>query len=67
MHVTDRWLIEDTVHGGWAVNDPIEGYIFTILKQHATRFASFEEARQVADRHFNPGRKVRVAIVRDVT
>jgi hypothetical protein len=59
-----KYLIQDPDRGGFAKNDPIEGWIFTVLEAAATRFDSFEEAGKIADQHYNPGRKVRVRIIK---
>jgi hypothetical protein len=60
-----EFVIQDPDHDphGYAKDDPIEGWIFTILLAAATRFSSFAEARKVADAHYNPGRKTRVRII----
>lgn len=40
------------IPGGFAVHDPIEGWIFTILGQHATKFGTREEAEEVIEKHY---------------
>jgi hypothetical protein len=59
------YLIQDPERGGYAMDNPIEGWCFTTLRSAAKEFPTFREARQVADQHFNPGRKVRVRIVKE--
>lgn len=64
-----KYLIEDPGGapggGGWAMDNPIEGWCFTILRSAARRFDTFREAQAVADRWFNPGRKVPVRIIQE--
>lgn len=61
-----KWLIQDSDGGGWAMDNPIEGWCFTTIENDAKRFDTYEEARAVADKHYNPGRQVRVRIYQEL-
>jgi len=50
------YVIHDERGGGWAVNDPIEGWIFTTLDSSATEFATVEEAKTAMRQHYGTSR-----------
>jgi hypothetical protein len=51
---------------GFAVNDPLEGWTFTYLLSHATRFDSEDEARKALNAHYK-GDRGRDLLVTPVT
>jgi hypothetical protein len=57
-------VLFDVAGEEYAVHTPGKGWVFTPIKKSATVFPNFAAAWEVADKHYNPGRRIRVAIVR---
>lgn len=49
---TKKYLIRDAGGGGWAYNDPIEGWIFTTMQYAATKFDSRKAAKAAIREHY---------------
>jgi hypothetical protein len=41
------------LHGGWARNDPLEGWIGTYIISNATQFSTYQQAETVFKDHYS--------------
>jgi hypothetical protein len=70
-HMSVKYVITDPARSaedmpGFAMDSPIEGWIFTWLLSAATRFSTEQEAEEAIKRHY-PGDKGKGLLVRPVS